>query len=139
MTEIKARFSLRELERALARLAEALALPEDSELWVDGTVQRFEFTIELYWKTLRQILDAEGIETATPRQTLRQAYRSHLIDNETAWVSLLKARNATSHAYNEALARRVLETVKRRFPVMRDTLPALAARVAALESEDVTE
>jgi hypothetical protein len=60
MTEPQAVQSLRNLGRALERLREALQEPEANSL-VDGTSQWFEFVIELYWKTLRRLLAAEGI------------------------------------------------------------------------------
>ncbi len=131
---MKARLSLRQLKRTLARPGEAPALPETTDLWVDSTVQRFEFSFELYWKTMRQILEAEGLECATPRETLRQAFRSRLIENESAWLDLLKARNATSRAYDEELARRVIDTVRRRFPAMLQHLPVLESRLSELEA-----
>jgi len=37
---------------------------------IDGTIQRFEFVIELYWKTLKRLLALEGINTYTPRESL---------------------------------------------------------------------
>ncbi len=135
MPELKARFSLEELKRAVARLGEALALPPDTELLVDGTIQRFEFSIELYWKTLGQILEAEGRRTGTPRATLREAFRAGLITNQREWLGLLNTRNATSHTYDQELANRVVKAVRRRFPIMRDTLAVLEARVAAIELE----
>ena len=48
------------LGRALDRLREALAEPEGNPLAVDGTIQRFEFAIELSWKALRRLLLREG-------------------------------------------------------------------------------
>ena len=38
---------LDDLERALARLDEALTVPADAPLAIDGTIQRFEFAFEL--------------------------------------------------------------------------------------------
>ena len=46
--------SLRNLGAALERLREALQEPETNSLAVDGTIQRFEFVIELFWKTLKR-------------------------------------------------------------------------------------
>jgi nucleotidyltransferase substrate binding protein (TIGR01987 family) len=68
--------SVATLARSLERLREALAQPGDNPLAVDGTIQRFEFAIELFWKTLRRLLMREGIATTTPRQALTEAYRA---------------------------------------------------------------
>ncbi|ESU34239.1 hypothetical protein G3A_02090 [Bacillus sp. 17376] len=67
--------SVNNLEQAIARLEEALAEDLSNSLLVDGTIQRFESTIELYWKTLKRILVSEGIETRTPKETLKEAYQ----------------------------------------------------------------
>jgi nucleotidyltransferase substrate binding protein (TIGR01987 family) len=59
---------------ALTRLDEALAQPDENLLIVDGTIQRFEFVIELYWKTLKRMLEEEGVRSGTPRETIRAAF-----------------------------------------------------------------
>ena len=45
------------LSRALARLEDALAVPESAPLAIDGTIQRFEFVFELCWKTMKALLE----------------------------------------------------------------------------------
>ena len=63
----KERFTERQTdvrERA-ARLAEAVAQPE-SELIRDATLQRFEFTFEVVWKTLKRYLERQGHECGGP-------------------------------------------------------------------------
>lgn len=104
MTEPKLADSLLNLSRALQRLREALAVPSDQALAVDGTIQRFEFTIELCWKTLKRALAFEGIDTTTPREALVQAFAVGLIDDETAWLDMLRDRNRAAHIYDEAMA-----------------------------------
>ena len=106
--------SLGNLEKG--RLEEALAEDLSNSLLVDGTIQRFEFTIELYWKTLKQILDSEGIETKTPRETLKEAYQIGWINDEIAWLQMLKDRIETSHTNDEEATLRILRNIKEYFP-----------------------
>ena len=61
--------SVDNLGRAIDRLEEALREPAANSLAVDGTIQRFEFTIELFWKTLGRLLEAHGLRTETPKDT----------------------------------------------------------------------
>src|SRR2546426_12801535 len=68
--------SLRNLGAALERLREALQEPETNSLVVDGTIQRFEFVIELFWKTLKRLVAAEGIQTGTPREAIQRATKN---------------------------------------------------------------
>jgi nucleotidyltransferase substrate binding protein (TIGR01987 family) len=89
--------SLVNLATALERLREALQEPEANKLAVDGTIQRFEFVFELYWKTLKRLLAWEGIQTQTPRETLQRAYQAGWLADETAWLQMLRDRSQTSH------------------------------------------
>jgi nucleotidyltransferase substrate binding protein (TIGR01987 family) len=98
--------TLEQFGRALFRLEESLQRSaEHDDLVIDATIQRFEFTIELCWKTLKKMLYAEGLETGTPRNVLQQAYAAHWINNETTWLDMLRDRNLTSHTYREEQAR----------------------------------
>ncbi|WLR51119.1 nucleotidyltransferase substrate binding protein [Bacillus tianshenii] len=119
--ERKLNQSVSNLEQALYRLEEALKEDLSNSLVVDGTIQRFEFTIELYWKTLKRLLESEGIETKTPKETLKEAYQAGWLENESAWLQMLKDRNETSHTYNEELALDILENIKTYFPEMKST------------------
>jgi len=47
------------LEKAYKTLEEAMSLKVLSDLEKAGTIQRFEYTIELTWKTLKNILKYE--------------------------------------------------------------------------------
>jgi nucleotidyltransferase substrate binding protein (TIGR01987 family) len=113
--------SLINLETALERLAEALQEPTENKLAIDGTIQRFEFVIELYWKTLKRLLAWEGIQTQTPREALQQAYQAGWLADETAWLQMLRDRNQTSHLYNEAMAREIYDHIKQYFSEMERT------------------
>jgi nucleotidyltransferase substrate binding protein (TIGR01987 family) len=108
--------SLESLGRALERLREGLELPEAAPLAIDGTIQRFEFVIELFWKVLKRALAAEGIETATPREALQRAYQAGWLADETTWLSALRDRNATSHLYDEAAARAIYSRIRTYWP-----------------------
>jgi predicted nucleotidyltransferase len=78
----------RSLGKALDRLEEALGQPLENPLAVDATIQRFEFTIELFWKALKRCLDFEGIDTSTPRGALQQAYQVGWLEDESKWLQI---------------------------------------------------
>jgi hypothetical protein len=59
---------------ALARLSEALNQPK-TEWTRDAAIQRFEFTIELAWKTIIRFARREGFECDSSRQALRAAFK----------------------------------------------------------------
>ncbi len=131
MSASKLEQSLRNLEKAVQRLREALDEPRSNALAVDGAIQRFEFVFELNWKTLKHMLEAEGVAAATPRAVIREAYMAQWIDNEPAWLQMLSDRNDTSHTYNEATAQRIYENIRNNFPVLADAAASYRARVNA--------
>lgn len=109
------RFAERQVDvRASAdRLAEAVAQPE-SELIRDATIQRFEFTFEVVWKTLKLYLERQGHECGGPRPTLKKAFAENLIptpEEADLWLRMLEERNLTSHAYDEALASQIYQHI----------------------------
>jgi nucleotidyltransferase substrate binding protein (TIGR01987 family) len=118
------------LARALGRLAEALAVPEDDPLAVDGTIQRFEFTFELFWKMLQRLLAREGVEARSPKSTLCEAYRLGWLDDEQAWLDLLEDRDLTSHTYREALALEIYRRIPSHCAAMRGAFEGLRKRQA---------
>jgi hypothetical protein len=54
MSASQMKATLESLGKALDRLEEALEQPLENALAVDATIQRFEFTIELFWKALKR-------------------------------------------------------------------------------------
>lgn len=128
MSRRKVAESLINLEKALKRLGEALQKKEINSLYVDGTIQRFEFSIELYWETLKRLLAEEGIEAKTPRETLKQAFAIDWIQDEVTWLQMLRDRNETSHVYNEDKAKQIYDNIVRYFPVMNSTFEKLKKR-----------
>lgn len=97
-----------ELRRAVTRLSEALLQGESNPLFVDAAIQRFEFCVELACKCLALRLSSEhGVELASPKPVLQQAYRLNLIGDEQVWLSMLRDRNLSVRTYREALAREI--------------------------------
>lgn len=94
---------LRLLDTALARLDTALSQPVN-EFIRDSAIQRFEFTFELFWKSLKAYAEESGVEAYSPRDTFRTAFQLGLLQEDGAWFQMLADRNLTSHTYNEATA-----------------------------------
>lgn len=81
----------------------------------DAAIQRFEFTYELCWKFMKRHLDWAGVsgtDLMGRRELFREAARAGLIEDPLRWVQHHDARNATSHNYDEANARRVFEQIE---------------------------
>jgi nucleotidyltransferase substrate binding protein (TIGR01987 family) len=129
----KERFTERqaELSNAVARLSEAVAEPE-SDIVRDAVIQRFEFSFELGWKTLQLYLEHQGHECGGPRTTLKKAFAEGLIatpEEADLWLQMLEDRNLTTHAYEEALAKKIYQHIVDSYA---DTLKHLTEKIQAL-------
>ncbi len=102
------KISFANLTRALQRFEEALAEPTDAKrMMVDASIQRFEFTFEIFWKTLKHLLAAKGKQAVLPRDVLSEAYMAGWLDQEKLWLDMLEDRNQTSHTYKESKAQEI--------------------------------
>jgi nucleotidyltransferase substrate binding protein (TIGR01987 family) len=129
MSQRRLQRNLANLGRAVAQLEEAIRIPRDRPLVAEGTVQRFEFVIELFWKTLKRGLEFEGKPTKTPREALREAYAARWIDDETIWLDMLQCRNDTSHLYlDPALLEQTYDRIRGYSREMRRMLTFLEDR-----------
>ncbi len=88
-------------------------LEQFSELEQGGLIQRFEYSYELAWKTMKDYLEDSGlvITPVTPRNVIKQAYSAKLIDNGQVWVNMMLHRNLLSHTYDFSKFREVLHAV----------------------------
>lgn len=128
--EEKNLISYKQLGDALKRLHEALQKPLDKDnMNRDATKQRFEFTIELFWKVLKKFLLWEKIVTHSPRETLQNAYSFNWIDNEKLWLRMMDDRNLTSHTYREEIAIQIYENIKEYYPEMMRCYQLLSEKV----------
>jgi nucleotidyltransferase substrate binding protein (TIGR01987 family) len=85
-------------DRAFLRLKEAIEVQEPNELERNGLVQRFEFTIDLSWKLIKDYLEFEGHTfKPSPKETLRLANQTGLIDFAQVLIDGLDVRNVLSH------------------------------------------
>lgn len=87
----------------LVAVTEADRFMDDlSELEIEGLVQRFEYTFELAWKVLQDLLIYKGYEFMMgPNGTLKMAFDDGLIADHDGWRKMAKSRNTLSLVYDE--------------------------------------
>ena len=128
MSAIKIKNKLHNLSNALDRLNEVCQQqPDAKNIVVDATIQRFEFSFELFWKTLKILLLEEGVEADSPKNVLIRAYEFKWINDEKLWLDMMRDRNNTSHVYDEKEALRIYNNIKGYYPVMREAFNFLNA------------
>ena len=94
----------------------------------DGAIQRFEYTFELAWKTMKRILQFKGSTSQLPRDVIRDAAANGLIDNPVVWFEFLEKRNKTSHIYEESVANEVASVL----PIFHTELESFTQRIKKL-------
>lgn len=72
-----------------------------SVLEKEGLIQRFEYTFELAWKTLKDYLESQEVEAKFPREVIKQAFHYELIQDGELWMDMLEKRNLLAHTYDE--------------------------------------
>ena len=71
--------SFTDLKNVLSKLNEIINFEMDNkEIKRDSTIQRFEFCYELIWKNLKRILEIEGFNPKSPRETFEFAYKNDI-------------------------------------------------------------
>lgn len=100
-------------KKALSQLTDGLEVENPSDLEREGIIQRFEYTFDLAWKTLKDYLEFQGYQDLTgSRDSFRQAYRQGLISDGDVWMQMIESRNLTSHIYDEETAEEIFNSIK---------------------------
>ena len=116
--------------RALRLLREALVDGPSSlnQLEKEGVIQRFEYTLELAWKTIKDYLEQGGVvlAAATPRQVVKEAFAARVLADGQTWIDMIDHRNLLSHTYDPASFEDAVDAIHGRylaaFESLRDLL-----------------
>jgi len=100
-TDIRWKHRFSNFEKFFHKLQEAIDEEELNELERNGLVQRFEFTLDLSWKVMKDFLAYKGFNfKPSPKDTFRQAQQSKFIDYAQQLIDGLDIRNELSHDYD---------------------------------------
>lgn len=110
-----------------------------SELEMEGLIQRFEYTFELGWKVLQDLLKYKGYEFMQgPNGTLKKAFEDGLIENHDGWRRMAMARVTISHTYNEGEAEEVARQIYELFaPLLKELDDKLAKEKVRIEESEL--
>ncbi len=122
-------YRFRNFERAYNLLREPFASKNLSTLEKEGVIQRFEYTLELAWKLLKDYLEHQGLTLPeiTPRRVIRAAFESGLIAEGDAWQRAIDDRNKMAHTYDLPAMEQVIDNIRRDYLAL---LGALYERLA---------
>ena len=122
-------------EKAFHLLADALAgdIDDLNDLEKEGVIQRFEYTLELAWKVLKDKMSDDGLilDQFSPKAVIRKAFGTRYIDDGDIWLQMVGDRNLLSHTYNFKTFEEVLRRVKNAYiPVLSKLYDSLKVEVA---------
>ena len=115
----KLEYSIKMFSDAITRFNEALGTPvgDENSIVIDASIQRFEFSFEMSWKTIKRFLEHKGIVAKTPRDCFKEAFKLGWISNDNLWSQMIEDRNRTSHTYNRKIAHEVYLSLPKYFEV----------------------
>lgn len=88
-----------------------------SALEREGTVQRFEFTLELAWRVVKDYLEEGGlvIVPASPKNVLKEGFSARVIDDGQVWIDMVDHRNLLSHTYDARRFSAAVDAIQQRY------------------------
>ncbi len=120
MTLALANAKINQLEKALASFKKGI-LENPSDIERDGAIQRFEYSFELSWKTLKTVLEYFGVEDCkSPRKALQAGLIQGFINtkDQEVWLKMLDDRNQTTHIYHEEVASSIFSHLHQYYQLM---------------------
>jgi len=123
MIDIRWKQRLSNFKKSLAHLAMATEIEEPSILQKAGTIQFFEMSFELAWKTLKDYLEEEGFsDVKSPKSTIKKAFELSLILDGHMWLEALENRNLAAHTYDDETAQEIFELICHSYYPLLDEL-----------------
>ncbi len=99
-------------KKAFQQFSEAVSSVDKlSVLEKEGMVQRFEYTFELAWKTLKDFLDAKNVDARYPREVIKKAFEYDIIEDGETWLEMLEQRNLMAHTYSEEIFTKAVQMI----------------------------
>jgi nucleotidyltransferase substrate binding protein (TIGR01987 family) len=114
--EIRWRQRYENFDKAYKQLEQAIKDFETlSLLEKEGLIQRFEYTFELAWKTLKDYLESQEVEAKFPREVIKASFHYGLIEKGEVWMDMLEKRNVLAHTYDEERFKFAIKMIKEKY------------------------
>lgn len=101
------------LKIAFLKLKEFVETDEGTEKDRGAIINAYQYTFELWWKTLQKYLQQKEIlEELGPSSTIRTAIQYEFIEDKQEFMDMLRDRNLITHTYKEDTASYIYERIK---------------------------
>lgn len=118
---------------SLNALSEAKTRDLSDSFVISGTGAKFCITLDLAWKTMKDIIlqhyMVSGFATGSPREVLRKAFELNLISGDI-WMEMLKVRNEFTYDYDGTIVEKYCKIIVETYI---DVLYEFKAKVEKLE------
>ena len=85
-------------KKAIQQLDKFIVKGDLNDLEKQGIIKTFEYSYELGWKTLKDLLEHKGfVNLVGPKSVIEQSFQDGLIVDGKGWVRMHESRNLTSH------------------------------------------
>lgn len=113
--------------KAFNQLAKFIKHEELNEMEEQGLIKAFEYTYELSWKTLQDLLRDKGYrQIAGPKPVIEQSFQDGYISNGKGWMRMHQSRNLASHTYDEETAAEIIKGIRSEyFLLLQDLMTRL--------------
>jgi len=113
--EIRFQQRRQNLQNAFKCLKKWVEIKSPSDIEIQGVIQSFEFTFELSWKTLKDFFESQWMTFNFPKEILKEAFKSWILEDWDIWFNMLESRNILSHTYDEKMAKNWFEKISKKF------------------------
>ena len=130
---------IEDFENALQRLSESLQIAlshqedERFSFFRDSSIQRFEFTLEIAWKSIKNFLfEYEGIECRSPKGCMREFLSAGYLDQSdiATLLAMIDDRNLATHTYHESLADEIFLHIQQYLPILQNVHKILKEKLS---------
>ena len=104
------------LKESIQKLQKALKHENkihDDPVYLAGIIKCFEVSIEYSWKLMKRETTKQGYEVYSPREAIKLAGKTKIIDDVELWLNFLEDRNLSVHDYLGIPEKEYLELIKR--------------------------
>jgi len=94
-----------------------------NEMEEQGLIKAFEYTYELSWKTLQDLLKEKGYtDVVGPKPVIEQSFQDGYIVDGKGWMRMHVSRNLTSHTYDEETAEEIVRSIRSEYFLLLKSL-----------------
>ena len=109
--------------KAFEQLERFIQVEELNEMEQQGLIKAFEYTYELGWKTLQDLLKEKGyLDITGPKPVMEQSFQDGYISDGKGWMRMHISRNLTAHAYDKTTAEEIIESIRTEYYFLLNSL-----------------